>query len=130
MRVQHWPRDLLREYDIHVTPASVTVGGREHVVAGGATIEAESRDPRTLPPLALLCLALLSIPFTLSVREGWVIAVPIVLMLLAGARLFTVESQFCVVLYSAQRRTTLFESRDERLVIALTAAVRAALEER
>ena len=53
----HWPRDLLREYDVHV--------------------------------------------------------------LLAGLRLFTADTRFCVVLYS-----------EHRLVIALTAAVRAAPEER
>lgn len=127
--LRDWPTDLLREHDMVVTKGAIRVRGRSHALTYVATVEAESREPRAFPSVALLCLGAMTIPVTLGPGRGWTVGIPVALMLLAGARLLTAATTFCVVLRSAGKRVTLFESEDQRLVIALTAALNAALHD-
>lgn len=126
---QQWPQDLLREHGIVVRRGLITVRGRDHEVAIGSTVEAESHEPRALPSLAMMCFGVAALPFTHAARDAWVVGLPIAAIMFSGLRLLTADSRFRVVLHARQRRSTLFESNDEQLVIALTAAVRVALED-
>ncbi|MBL8955007.1 MAG: hypothetical protein JNK82_29800 [Myxococcaceae bacterium] len=123
-----WPDDLLREHGFVVSSGSLRVRGKEHVVTSGATIEAESRSPSALPSVGVMAASVFALPFTLGAHD-WSVSLPISVMLLAGLRLLTADSRYHVVLRSRGRAVSLFEGEDERLVIALTAAIRAALEE-
>ncbi len=127
--IVEWPADLLREHDIRVTRDHITVRGREHPIARSTAVDAATHEPRAFAALVPLCFGAMTLPFSLHASPPWVVGVPIGLMLLAGARLLTAQTVYRVVLTSDGKQLTLFESDDQRLVIALTAAVRAAIED-
>lgn len=126
--IVEWPADLLREHGFQVAAHRIEVCGRAYEVGPSSEVEAAAHEPRAFGSLVLLCLGAMTVPFTLQRTPPWLVGVPICLMLLAGARLLTAQTSYRVVLVTKGKERTLFESDDQRLVIALTAAVRAALE--